>query len=131
MRDTPWYVEKTTTYVPESSFKKRAKETEETAVSQQDKNKGKKLQFSPKVFTSPRKLVSRSITKRNPSMHRSKSLDEYIDAFTETNLPIDKYILINELQEQLKKAHFSIAQLQHENKEMKKKSLEKASKKIY
>ena len=62
-------------------------------------------------------------------MHTSQELDEYPEAFTKTNLPNEKDSLIIELQVQLKKAHFVIALLQHENREMKKKSLEQASKK--
>jgi hypothetical protein len=129
MRDTPSSVENTTTFVPESYVKKREKEIEEPAVSQQAKKKGKKLQFSPEVVKVPSKPVTRSATKRMPAMHTSQAPNEAPEAFTEIYLPDDKDNLIIELQEQLKKAHFFIAQLQHENREMKKKSLEQASKK--
>jgi hypothetical protein len=90
MRDTPSSVENTTTSVPESSVKKRAKETEETVVSQQAKKKGKKLQFSPEVVKVPSKPVTRSTTKRMPAMHTSQAPDEDPEAFTETDLPNDK-----------------------------------------
>jgi transglutaminase/protease-like cytokinesis protein 3 len=43
MRDTPSSVAKTTTYVHQIYVKKREKETEEPAVSQQAKKKGKNL----------------------------------------------------------------------------------------
>jgi hypothetical protein len=129
MRDTPSSVENTTTYVPEISVKKREKETEEPVVSQQAKKKGKKLQFSPEEVTTPSKPVTRSTTKRMSSMHTSQAPEEDPKSFTETDFPNDKDNLIIELQEQLKKSHFVIAQLQHENREMKKKYLEQASKK--
>jgi hypothetical protein len=47
------------------------------------------------------------------SMHTSQAPNEAPEAFTETDLPDDKdsLSLIIELQEQLKKAHFVIAQL--------------------
>jgi hypothetical protein len=64
-----------------------------------------------------------------PAMHTSQAPEEDPKSFTETNCPSDKDNLIIELQEQLRKSHFFIAQLQHENREMKKKALEQASKK--
>jgi len=83
------------------------------------------------VVKVPSKPVTRSAAKRMPSMHTSQAPDEAPEAFTETDLPDykDSLSLIIELQEQLKKAHFVIAQLQHESREMKKKALEQAFKK--
>jgi hypothetical protein len=69
MRDTPPSIEKTTTYVPEISIKKREMEIEETVVSQQAKKKGKKLQFSLEVVKVPSKLVTRSAKKMMHVMH--------------------------------------------------------------
>jgi hypothetical protein len=62
-------------------------------------------------------------------MHTSQAPNEVPEAFIEITFHDDKENLIIELQEQLKKAHFVITQLQHENKEMKKKYLEHACKK--
>jgi hypothetical protein len=64
-----------------------------------------------------------------PAMHTSQAHDEALEAFAKKCITNEKYSLIIELEEQLKKAHFVIAQLQHENREMKKKSLEHESKK--
>jgi hypothetical protein len=126
MRDTPPCVEKTTTYVPESSIKNRAKEIKEPAVSQQAKKKGKKLKFSPEVVKIPSKPLTTSIEKGMYAMHTSQEPSEAPEAFTETSLVDDKDNFINELQEQLKKAHFVIAQVKHKNREMKKKYLEQS-----
>jgi hypothetical protein len=104
-------------------------EDEEPAVSQQVKKKGKKLQFSPEEVTTPRKPVTRPAAKRMPSMHTSQEPKEDPKSFIEAYFPNEKDNLIIELQEKLKKSHFFIAQLQRENKEMKKKYLEHASKK--
>jgi hypothetical protein len=60
--------------------------------------KVKNLQFSPEVVIVPSKLVTRSTTKRIPTMHTSQELDEYPEAFTKTNLPNEKDSLIIELQ---------------------------------
>jgi hypothetical protein len=64
-----------------------------------------------------------------PSMHSSQVPEEEPKAIIEVYYPSDKDNLIIELQEQLKKAHFLISQLQHQNREIKKKALEQTSKK--
>jgi hypothetical protein len=71
MRDTPSSATNTTTYVHECSIKKRARETEEPVVSQQDKKKGKKFQFFSEEVTVPRKPVTRSTTKGIRTIHTS------------------------------------------------------------
>jgi hypothetical protein len=104
MRDTPSSVANTTTYVHQSFVKKREKETEEPAVSQQAKKKGKKLQFSPEEVTTPSKPVTRSATKRMPTMHSSQAPEEDPKAFTETDYPSDKDNLIIELARTVKES---------------------------
>jgi hypothetical protein len=64
-------------------------------------------------------------------IHTSKETSEALEAFIQPTLSDDKYTSIIELQEQLKKAHFVIAQLQHENRELKKKSLEEVFQERY
>jgi hypothetical protein len=76
MRDTPSSVENTTTSFYEIFVKKREKETEEPTISQQAKKKGKKLPFSPEEVTTPRKPITRSTTKRMPTMHTSQAPEE-------------------------------------------------------
>jgi hypothetical protein len=83
MRDTPSSAEKTTTFVPDISVKKGEKEIEEPVVSQQDKKKGKKLQFPPEVVNIPNKPLNRSAEKRTPAMHTSQTPNEVPEAFTE------------------------------------------------
>jgi hypothetical protein len=95
MRDTPSYVSNTTTFFLDISVKNRAKET---TVSQKAKKKGEKLQFSPDMVIVPRKLFTRSTTKRMNAIHTSQVLDEYLKAFTKTYLPNDKDNLIIDLQ---------------------------------
>jgi hypothetical protein len=129
LRNAPSSVEKTATSIPKSSVKKRAKETEEDVVSQQAKNKRKKLQFSLEVVETPSKPLIRSATKRMPAIHTSRETSEIPKAFIQPTLSDEKDTSIIELQEQLKKAHFVIAQLQHENRELKKKSLEEVFRK--
>jgi hypothetical protein len=63
-----------------------------------------------------------------PAMHPSQAPKEDPKTFKKIDCPSYKDNLIIELQEQLRKSHFGIAQLQHENREMKKKALEQASK---
>jgi hypothetical protein len=128
MRDTPSLVENTTTSVHQCSVKKREKETDEPTISEQAKKKGKKIQFSPEEVISPSKPVTRLVAKEIPTMHSSQKHEEDPKAFIEEDYPSDKDNLIIELQEQLRKSHIVIVQLQHENREMKKKDLEQASK---
>jgi hypothetical protein len=98
MRDTPSSIENTTTYVLESSVKKREKETKEPIVSKQAKTNGKRLQFSPEEVTASRKLVTSSTTKRIPTMHTSQTPDEYLHTFIEIDFYNEKYNLIIEMQ---------------------------------
>jgi hypothetical protein len=53
---------------------------------------------------------------------------EALETIPEDDVPDDKDKEISELQEQLKKAHLVIAQLQHDNRELKKTVLERAPK---
>jgi hypothetical protein len=124
LRNAPSSVERTATSIPESFVKKREKETEDPVASQQAKKKGKKLQFSPEVTEAPRKPLTKSATKRMHVIHTSQEISETPETFIQPTLSDDRDTSIIELQEQLKKAHFVIAQLQHENRELKKKSLE-------
>jgi hypothetical protein len=128
-RNTPSSVERTATSIPESYVKKRGGETEEPVASQQAKKKGKKLQFSPEVIEAPSKPHTKSATKRIHVVHTTQETSETPENFIQPILSDDKDTSIIELQEQLKKAHFVIAQLQHENRELKKKSLENVFKK--
>ena len=71
LRNAPSSAERTATSIPESSIKKMEKETEDPVASQQDKKKGKKLQFSPEVTEAPRKPIIGFTTKRMCVIHTS------------------------------------------------------------
>jgi hypothetical protein len=129
LRNAPSLEERIETSIPESSVKKRVKEIEDPVASQQDKKNGKKLQFSPEVTEAPRKPLTKYATERMLVIHPSHKISEISETFIQQTLSDDRDTLIVELQEQLKKDHFVISQLQHENRELKKKSLKESFKK--
>jgi hypothetical protein len=76
------------------------------------------------VIDAPRKPLTKSVEKRMHVIHTSKEISKIPETFIQRTLSDDRDASIIELQKQLKKAHSVIAQLQHENRELKKKSLE-------
>jgi hypothetical protein len=75
------------------------------------------------VIEAPSKPHTKYATKRTHVVHTNQETNKIPKNFIQPILSYDKDNSIIELQEQLKKAHFFIAQLQHETRELKKKSL--------
>jgi hypothetical protein len=138
-RILPHQLERTTILSPESSSKRKenrsrdqdsgkGKETAEPPVSKQTKKKGRKLQFTPEVveILKPGKPLTRSATKRLPIMDK-QPVEHTTQEFNKDQIPSDeKDKTIMELQDHLEKSHHTIAQLQFENREMKKRIIEEA-----
>ena len=59
----------------------------------------------------PRKPLTKSATKRMLVIHTSQEISETLETFIQATLSKDRDTSIIELQEQLKKDHFVLAQL--------------------
>lgn len=94
-------------------------------VDPSEKKKGKKFNFSLEVVKVPKNSLTKSTTKKFLLEQTFEQPSEPLDAIPKNIVPSDKDKDILELQEQLKKSHLVIAQLQHDNRELKKVSLER------
>jgi hypothetical protein len=83
------------------------------------------------VIGAPSKPLTKSATKRILVVHTTQETIKTPEKFIQSILSDDKDASIIELREHLKKAHFVIMNLEHENRELKKKSLENVFKKDF
>jgi hypothetical protein len=83
------------------------------------------------MIESPSKPHTKSVAKRILFVHTTHETSKMLENFIQPIFSDEKDTSIIDLQEELKKDHFFIVQLQHENRELKKKSLENVFKKDF
>jgi hypothetical protein len=132
--DTPLSAEKSTSHSSggkggDVAERRKGKEIENPSLSQPVLKERRKLQFTdePKETQAPSKLRTRSSARRFPIPTVQTEFVEFAaeEIDEEQVKPGEKDANVKEMQQQLKKVQHIIAQLYQENKELKKKLIEK------